>query len=144
MKVFTFILCIGLYLVIIHHLFDEGKNEIETNNRFTTLQNEMKCVESELRELRGELESLKAKTTKTSFRVTSYFPTKKLTATNKKGVVGKTAAVGTDARHLLGKKIWIKGLGVFHATDIMPELEDIDLMLTKKITPSMREVRVVH
>lgn len=111
----------------------------------------------ELRELRKELALEKERhrqMVSLKLRVTAYTPTKeecdstpKVTALNRKSRPGYSAAAGTDCRHLLGKKVYVSGLGVYHVTDVKPG-KGLDLMVgtkkeAKKIGASIKQVNVI-
>ena len=90
----------------------------------------------------SELQAKLSKKNTYTVQVTAYTPSKdetdstpSLTALNKKSRPGRTAAVGPNLRHLLGKMIYVPGKGTWHITDIKKR-DGLDLML-----PSKREAK---
>lgn len=70
------------------------------------------------------------------------------TATMSKPVPGYTVAVSRDKLHLLGKKIWVEGMGVYEVTDLMNSRfsNRIDILVGSKETAKefgVQERRVV-
>lgn len=56
------------------------------------------------------------------------------TAINTKPIPGYTVAVSRDLSYMLGKEIWIEGLGVWHVNDVMNKRYDsrIDIVVKDK------------
>lgn len=56
------------------------------------------------------------------------------TAINTKPIPGHTVAVSRDLSYMLGKEIWIEGLGVWHVNDVMNKRYDsrIDIVVKNK------------
>lgn len=62
---------------------------------------------------------------------TAYIPANEYTAAMTKPVVGRTVAVSRDLTHLLGRDIYIEGLGIKRIEDLMNErwVNKIDIMV---------------
>lgn len=70
------------------------------------------------------------------------------TATMSKPVPGYTVAVSRDKLHLLGRRIWVEGMGVYEVTDLMNSRFEnrIDVLMGDKRTAKefgVQERRVV-
>lgn len=75
-------------------------------------------------------------------------PTPDKTAINTKPIPGYTVAVSRDLSYMLGREIWIEGLGVWHVNDVMNKRHEsrIDIVVKNKEVAKAwgkRERRVV-
>lgn len=141
---------LGVCLLSLILSMPDGKIPIDQARKIVQLETSLK--EALNKGERQERQLLLLTTLK--LRVTAYTPTKeecdstpKVTALNRKSRPGYSAAAGTDCRHLLGKKVYVSGLGVYHVTDIKPG-KGLDLMVgtkkeAKKIGASIKQVNVI-
>lgn len=100
--------------------------------RVAALTTQVESMRKELREI---------KQTKLVFKVTKYTASKaecdstpNRTAIMKKPIVGRTVAVSHDYAHMLGKSVWIEGIGVFVVEDLMSKKhkKTIDILTASK------------
>lgn len=100
--------------------------------RVAALTTQVESMRHELREI---------KQTKLVFKVTKYTASKaecdstpNKTALMKKPIVGRTVAVSHDYAHMLGKSVWVEGIGVFVVEDLMSKRhkKTIDILSSSK------------
>lgn len=130
------------------HQQDIQQLEYHYNGRIAQLEQEKDQIDAEyvaqLENLIREKEALKevvvkSKVIKTGVSAytasrgeTDGDPSK--TATMSKPIPGRTCAVSRDLKHLLGKRIYVDGVGVREVNDLMPKrfIKSVDLCVVSK------------
>jgi 3D (Asp-Asp-Asp) domain-containing protein len=128
------------------------------HNDFYGKNDEIAPLKMQISHLEGRIDALskmKAPVPRNQImEVTAYTPSKKeggprpgYTACQKKARPGWTAAVGENAKHMMGHKIYVEGLGVWHVRDIKG-INGIDLCVgtvakAKEIGKSNRTVAII-
>jgi len=114
----------ALMIVSVLFLLYDSKYHIEK------LQTEIIKCKIEYNKYKQQLESIKEKNTKRTFykniTITAYSPSveetnedPENTALMEPPIIGYTCAVSRDLKHMLGKRIYIYGVGVFKVNDLM-------------------------
>ena len=132
------IIAISVTLVVDNNIISGQNKAIEKQRNIIVKQrSKINNLENKVATLR---ENIQKKYKYTGVTVTAYSPsheetdsTPNQTAIMEKPVIGYTCAVSRDLNHLLGKRIYIAGIGVFKVNDVMNKryTKRVDICLNK-------------
>lgn len=135
MKIFAYLALIfyistitilGARLNVINNVHNTEMDELKQAH-----EEEIAEYEQTIQYLKNDIESLEGGASSFWFyrvKLTYYAPSKrginsdgnpKVTATGGKPIPGRTIAVSRDLKHLLHKKVFVPGKGIFYANDLM-------------------------